>query len=464
MKRVRPSPSVGCIYGKEPSNVGLREGFKKDKRVPRFPEWLERYRILPQAVLRFTAGLFLLNLIHSALFLLLNLFLKSHGLTDPAIAALTSHRFLATFFLALPVGLWLRGRPLRRPLILGAILFPLTTLASLESVRYGEMNLASACFIAMGFAGMILNVASLPMMLRLAPPAQSSEALSLLFSTWGAASICGGVLSSVLQKTGRLNLENFQLVFDEHVTLVLLTIIGGGAVFFYARLPDPVPQEKSQRHWLHVHREDFPVLLRAMLPTFCIATGAGLSVQFLNLFFSSVYQLDSGTYSIFGSFSYVIVFISGLLVPEVRRRLGWRGAILGVQSVAVVLLVVMGLTEIWKHSSWALTVAVVCFIFRQPLMNMAGPSTSELSMSYVGERNRELMSACSGAIWSGTWWLAARIFEILRANQLPYWQIFLMTAVLYFVGTFSYLGLIRAVERRDSLPANPDASPEQEIA
>ncbi len=429
--------------------------------MPRLPEWLERYRILPKAVQHFAAGLFLLNLIHSALFLLLNLFLKSHGLGDPAIAALTSHRFLATFFLALPVGLWLRGRPLRRPLVLGAILFPLTTLASLESVRLGEMTAASYGFIAMGFAGMILNVASLPMMLRLAPPAQSSEALSLLFSTWGAASIFGGILSSVLQKIGRLDLGSFHLVFDEHATLLTLTIIGGGAVFFYSRLPDPVPQEKSNRHWLHVHREDFPILLRAMVPTFCIATGAGLSVQFLNLFFSSVYHLDSGTYSIFGSISYVIVFITGLLVPEVRRRLGWRGAILGVQSVAVVMLVVMGLTEIWKYSSWALPLALVCFIFRQPLMNMAGPSTSELSMSYVGERNRELISACSGAIWSGTWWLAARIFEILRANHLPYWQIFLMTALLYFIGTFSYLGLIRTVERRDSKPTTPDPTPEQ---
>lgn len=454
----RPSRSAGCICG-EGLNIEARP-----KNVPRLPAWLESYRVLPKAVLQFAAGLFLLNLIHSALFLLLNLFLKSHGLGDPTIAALTSNRFLATFFLALPVGLWLRGRPLRRPLVLGAIFFPLTTLVSLELVQSGEITMASYGFMAMGLAGMILNVASLPMMLRLAPPGQSSEALSLLFSTWGAASICGGVLSSVLQKVGKIDMGGVHLVFDEHATLFTLTIIGGGAVFFYLRLPDPVPREKSHRHWLHVHGEDFPVLLRAVLPTFCIATGAGLSVQFINLFFSSVYQLDSGTYSVFGSISYVIVFITGLLVPEIRRRLGWRGAILGVQFAAVVMLVVMGLTEIWKLSSWALPLALVCFIFRQPLMNMAGPSTSELSMSYVGERNRELMSACGGAIWSGTWWLAARIFEILRANHFPYWQIFLMTALLYFVGTFSYLGLIRSVERRDSEPAASDPSPGQGVA
>ncbi len=412
-------------------------------------------------MLRFAAGLFLINLINAAQFLLLNLFLKSRGMDDPAIAALTSQRFLATFFLALPAGLWLRGKPLRLPLVLGAALFPLTALASLETVRLGAMTAASVSFMAMGFAGLILNVASLPMMMRLAPPKQSSEALSLLFATWGAASICGGVMSSVLQSIGHLEIGGIDLVFNEYSTLLILTLGGLGAPFLYARLPDPVPAEKSQRHWLHVQREDRPVLVRAIVPTLCIATGAGLSIQFLNLFFSNVYHLGPAAYSAFGSISYVLVFFTGLMVPEVRRRFGWRGAILGVQSAAVVMLAVMGLTELWSSASWALPVALVCFIFRQPLMNMAGPSTSELSMAFVGERNRELMSACNGAIWSGAWWLAARIFENLRAHDFHYWQVFLITAALYLIGTLTYVGMIRTVEQRESDEVPADAAPEQ---
>ena len=118
------------------------------------------------------------------------------------------------------------------------------------------------------------------------------------------------------------------------------------------------------------------------------------------------------------------------------------------------MLAVLGLTELWKDAGWALPVALVCFIFRQPLMNMAGPSTSELSMAYVGERNRELMSACNGSIWSGSWWLAARAFEALRSHNFPYWQIFLMTAALFLIGTLSYLGLIRTVEHRELRSGN----------
>ncbi len=418
--------------------------------MPRLPSWLENYRTLPKCVLLFVAGQFLINLINSSQFLLLNLFLKSRGLDDPAIAALASHRFLATFFLAIPAGLWLRGKPLRKPLMIGSLLFPLTTLAALETVRMGMMDAAAGCFLAMGLAGLVLNVANLPMILRMAPPKKSSEALSLLFATWGAASICAAVLSSVLQGMGRLDLGGIHVIFNEHATLLVLTLAGLGAPVLYAMLPDPVPTETSRRHWMHVHREDFPILLRALVPTLCIATGAGLSIQFLNLFFSNVYHLSSATYSAFGSVSYVLVFALGLIVPEVKRRLGWRGAIIGVQCAGAVMLALLGLTELWKLSWWALPVAVVFFILRQPLMNMAGPSTSELSMTYVGERNRELMSACSGAIWSGSWWLAARVFEFLRGHDLPYWQIFLTTAIFYLLGTLSYLGLIRAVERRET--------------
>ncbi len=409
--------------------------------------------MLPRRVLLFAAGQFLINLITSAQFLLLNLFLKDKGLGDPAIAALSSQRFVASLLLAIPAGLWLRGRPLRTPMFVGSILFPVTALVSLEAVNACMMGLASACFLAMGFSGLLLNVGSLPMALRLTPPKQTSEALSLLFATWAGASICGGALSFVLQGIGHLDFLGHHLVFDEYFSLLVLTLAGFGAPFFYARLPDPVPQNKHTGHWLRIERRDWGPLTGALVPTICIATGAGLSIQFLNLFFSHVHHLSSAAYSAYGSISSVLVLFAGLIVPEVKRRLGWRGAILGVQTAAILLLLIMGVTELWKTCSWALPVAVACFILRQPLMSMAGPSTNELTMSYVGERNRELVSACNGAIWSGAWWLAARTFEILRTHHYPYWKVFAGTSVLYLTGAFFYLLLIRAVERR-----TPDAA------
>lgn len=414
--------------------------------MTRIPAWLDEYRQLPRTIYLFAAGQFFISLITAAQFLLLNLFLKSKGLDDPAIAALSSQRFVATFFLALPVGLWLRGRPLRTPLLLASVLFPITTLAALEAVRLGMLNAASVCFLAMGFAGLLLNVGSMPMMMRLAPPERTSESLSLLFSTWAAASICGGVLSATLQGLGHIRIGPYDMPLDEHATLLLLTISAFFAPCFYLRLPDPPPR-RSRLHWLHIHRHDRKKILTALIPTLSIATGAGLSIQFLNLFFSHVHAMSSAAYSAYGTISNALVLATGLLVPEIKRRFGWRGAILGVQSAAVVLLVALAITEPAQSLPWALPLAIFCFIIRQPLMSMAGPSISELTMNYVGERNRELISACNGAVWGGSWWLSARIFESMRSALMPYYVIFLITAALYLAGTFSYLILIRGVER-----------------
>lgn len=128
-----------------------------------------------------------------------------------------------------------------------------------------------------------------------------------------------------------------------------------------------------------------------------------MSIQFLNLFFHHVHHLSADGYSLFRTIGQVLVLISGLLVPTVRRRFGWKGAILGVQSISIVLLIAMALTELCRSSAWALPLTLVCFVFRHPLMNMAGASTSELTMTYAGYENRELVSACNGAVCRGSW-------------------------------------------------------------
>ena len=427
------------------------------------PAFLERYRKLPKGVFLFAVGQFLINLIQTAQFLLLNLFLKEGGLSDPEIASLGSKRFIATFLLAIPAGLWLRGKPLRWPLLGASIGFPAAALLGLEAARVHQLELAAFAFLCMGFAGLVLSVASLPMILRLAPENQRSEALSLLFSTWAAAAICGGLLASGLQALGTLQLGSWRVVLDSHATMLLLTLAGFGAPWFYAKLPNPPSGEEKPRHWLHVHRSDLGLLMRSLVPSVCIAVGAGLSIQFMNLFFSHVHGMNPATYSAYGTVSSVLVLGAGLLVPEVRRRFGWRGAILGVQFTAVVLLATMGFTELWRPHAWAYPLAVLLFILRQPLMSMAGPATSELTMAYVGPRNHELMNACNGAIWSGAWWLAAIIFQHLREADVPYWQIFAATSLFYSVATFSYLGIIRATERRAPDVQEPMMSERHEV-
>ena len=87
-------------------------------------------------------------------------------------------------------------------------------------------------------------------------------------------------------------------------------------------------------------------------------------------------------------------------------------------------------------------------MFRAPLMNMAAPMTSELTMNYVGEKNQEMLSAIMAAIWSGSWYFSSQIFRFLIDYGFEYSHIFYITAVLYSFGILSYYVLILSFERK----------------
>ena len=66
-------------------------------------------------------------------------------------------------------------------------------------------------------------------------------------------------------------------------------------------------------------------------------------------------------------------------------------------------------TEFFSSYYWALPIAILCYWIRTPLMNMAAPMTSELTMNYVGKNNQEILSAVMVAIWSGSWSLVHKL-------------------------------------------------------
>ena len=82
-------------------------------------------------------------------------------------------------------------------------------------------------------------------------------------------------------------------------------------------------------------------------------------------------------------------------------------------------------------------------------MNMAGPMTSELVLTYVGKKNREITSALISAIWSGSWVLSGFMVTVLFAYNFTFGNIFLITSVLYAIGVVLYYLLILDHTKRE---------------
>ncbi len=414
--------------------------------------FINRYRKIPRSILLMIAAAFFIHMINASFILILNIYLRKQGYADENIAQFNSFRFLGILFFAFPLGIFIKGKALKPFFLASSLLVPLFSLFLLLSIQGGNETRITLGFILWGVSFMILNVCGLPYIMRSAPEEVISEAISLNFSVWSLATIVSGSLISMLSHLKEIVIGGVIIPLDEfHIMLVILSISSLSFILvLFIKEAKPRSSSSSFFQNLSALRSDYDwtLIARVLVPNMIIATGAGLTIPFVNLFFNSVFKVDSDTFSLIGAGTAMIVFLSTLFIPFIRRKFGFGVAILIPQSLAVFFLVILATTQLAQAYSWAFYVAIAAFMIRQPLMNMAGPMTSELGMKYVGPRNQELISAISSSIWSASWFISAKIFQVLRQMDMEYYQIFLITAAMYAVGVSFYRLLINDYLRR----------------
>ena len=391
---------------------------------------------------------FTLSLIHVAFILVLNIFLRKQGFSDPEIASFNSLRFIGALIFAFPLGIYIRGKKLKPFFLLAAIIVPITSALIIESVHNETIPLIKLSFLLWGVGMMLMRVCSLPFIIRNTTQDNSTEALSLSASTWSLATIFSGIIISGLDWMNYYSFGSWIIYFNERNILWIITILGISAIIFALRISEKAPDnvQKDSTVFSLYKQYDWTVIIKALSPLIMISIGAGLTIPFVNLFFNSVFHLSASEFSILGSITAFLVFTFSLLVPSIRKKYGYWFTIVIVQAISICCLIVMALMELYVNYSFALIIALIAYIFRQPLMHMAHPASNELLMNYVGKRNQELISALSSSLWSASWFVSAKVFEWLRLLDFQYYQIFLITAGLYIIGNILFALLIREYE------------------
>ena len=381
---------------------------------------------------------FFIQLIGAAFFLILNIYLAKKGFSDPEIANFISYRFLAVMLLAFPLGIYIKGKPLKPFFMIGGLGVPIVAIVLILLVHYGWYQYLPALFILWGVVFTLFQVCSLPYLMRNTIIENQSHAISLNYATNSFGTIFSGFII--------FGAGQFMREFDEGKILLGISILGFIGVYYVLKMKvDVVESVKERLQWKSY---DWVLLMKAIFPTLIIAVGAGLTIPFINLFFFHNFQIDSSGFAVIGGIASILVAILSLLVPNLKSKLGFQKGITYVQTIAVIALVALATTEFFKDYWWGLPLAIMCYWVRTPLMNMAAPMTSELTMNYVGVKNQEMLSAIIAAIWSGSWFFSSQIFRILKAEGLPYAHIFYITAVLYAFGVFMYSLLIKDYERK----------------
>ncbi|TND09763.1 MAG: multidrug transporter [Bacteroidetes bacterium] len=404
--------------------------------------FIRAYGKIEKPIMNVIIAEFFIQLVNATFMNLQPLYMKAEGYSDASIADFISWRFGAVFLLAFPLGLFIKGRKVKNWFYLSAAGVPFFALLIIYATHVHDPLLLKISQALWGVSFTFMQIPVLPFILRNSKKETQTLAISLSYSTWSLAGIFSASIVWALNSAD-------PLLFSERNMLTAFTLLAFAGIFFVARIRMDEKTSEPGAKRFNVIGHDWKLIGGALIPSLVLAIGAGLTIPFINLFFSRVHHLDTSVISVWNFVAAALVAAAALFVPRIKELIGYKIAIPATQSFAVISLALLATTEYYSQLPIAVYIAIGCYLLRQPLMNMAGPMTSEVAMKYVGKRNQEITSALTSAIWSGSWFVGARFVKSMRGNHWPFVHIFLITAGLYAVGVALYYILILAYNRRE---------------
>jgi MFS family permease len=404
--------------------------------------FLSTYKNLERQVVMVIAAEFFIQLVNATFMNMLPLYLDHIHYKNEQIASFISFRFLGVFLLALPIGVFIKGKKVKPLFYASCVGVPFFALCILYFVGQGNIFMIYVSQLLWGASFTFMQIPILPFVLRHCSLANQTAGIALSYSTWSFAGIVSGLVISLLDYID-------PVLFDERMVLIIFSVLGffGIVTLMMAGINEVRVQEEEKPSY-KLSQYDWKAIIQALIPTLIIAIGAGLTIPIISLFFKQVHNMDKGTFSVLSSVAALLVAWGALLVPLVKSRVGYKIAVPSTQTLAVVSLAALGITQYYNQMPVAVVIAAICYLLRQPLMNMAGPMTSEIVMNYVGEKNREIVSSLTAAIWSGSWFFSGLLSQIMFANGMQFVNIFLTTSLIYLLGIIGFIFLIREYEKK----------------
>lgn len=406
--------------------------------------FLNVYKKIETQVFNVVFAEFFIQLVNATFMNILPLYMTREGFSDEDIALYITFRFLGVFVLALPFGKLIKGKRLAPLFYISALFVPLFGLLIVFAVGLKIKWLILTTLLLWGASFTFMQIPVSPFILRNSAKENQTAAIALSYSTWSFAGILSGIIIAILDA---LNPQ----VFNEKTILIIFSLLGFGGLYFLwkTKFIEKIDEPIKAIPGIPPPGTNWKLIIKGLIPTLIIATGAGLTIPFISLFFDKVHHLDKGGFSVISSIAAVLVAYGAMMVPRVKQYIGYKIAIPTTQSLAVISLVALATTQFYSQYSIALYIAIACYLLRQPLMNMAGPMTTEVVLNYVGKNNREITSALTSAIWSGSWVISGFMVKIMFGNGYAFVNIFLITSGLYAFGVIMYYLLILDYIKRE---------------
>lgn len=372
----------------------------------------------------FLAGSFFVGMGFSGFSLLFNLYLKSIGIDETGIGHIITATTMGTLLMAIPASILIRKISIKKILLLST---PVTIFTYFIQVMGFNYNMIITGGILSGVFTVFFQIAAAPFFMRNSTPRERPYLFSMNFGAQLIAGVLGSVIGGLLPGM----ISKFGLV--PHVTYRYTLFIFGGLVLA-ALLPYLLIRESSEKEVKNDRfkfKTEKKVIVRLFLPNLVTGLGAGLSIPFINLYFDDVFSASTKLIGIVFAGSQFLMISGILLAPLLSEKFGKIKTVVSSQLISIPFLIIMGITGNFYF-------AVIAFLVRAALMNMAQPLFTNYAMEQVHKDEQPLTNALLVIAWTAGRGVSASIGGFL-IEKFSYALPFFTTSALYLVSSLLIL-------------------------
>ncbi|MEA1912837.1 MAG: MFS transporter [candidate division WOR-3 bacterium] len=382
----------------------------------------------------FLWGNFLFGFGLTGFIFLFNLYMKARGFGEGSIGTLLAVRNYATMLLTIPAALIVRKMTLK-PLFLIVVIFSAIGY-TIPVIAESMPQILSGMAISGLFAA-FFSVISGPFIMQTSTKRERTHLFSFNFAVSISSGILGNIVAGnlplIISRGGVSLVTGYRDAMLIHIVFSLFSLVP-----FLLIKEKGLADRETLTHFTHVSTSKL-LILKLSLPHILVGLGAGITIPFLNLYFRDKFLLNSAQIGYLFSISQALMIVGTLLAPFFSKRLGKIKTVILSQLLSVPFLFLLGVT----HN---LLIAIISFLLRAALMNMAQPLVTNFSLEMVNKNDQSLISGILNVAWLSAWGISANIGgKLIEAKG--YLMPFNLTIVAYLVSSFVYALVLLPMER-----------------
>jgi MFS family permease len=414
------------------------------------------------AVFQRNARLYLLNsvlggLSFSVYSLFFNLYILARGYPKDYLGFLAALPSMVALVAAVPMGVVSDRIGRKRSMVWGT----LGALAGVVAVAWsGDAATIALGVIVMGASNELFNVSAAPFMME---NSGESERTALFSTSAGLATLAGFAGSLVGGQLPRLMSRLFTLTPDS-ANAYAAALLASSLLMAFSLPPllwmHEAPRRRRPVNWARPnarllaqrlkdawrtvrfapvtalrgmrHRN---LVVKLLLPEAVIGLGAPFLIPYMNVFFREQHHVSDEWLGLIFAISSIMTGLAMLGTPLLSRRLGLIGAVVATRVASLPFLLLLGFVP------W-LPVAVIGFLARGALMNMAWPLYNAFTMARVAEGERATVSALASLTNNIGWSICPYLSGLIQARW-GFSPLFILTGFFYalsFTLTYWFFG------------------------